>query len=261
MPQVSVSCLFSTFATTKKSLKRMKNVIKALFISIITITSCNRTSDVSQKISFDIDGNDGQSYSASIYLPAGWSSDTPTPAVFIEDGMDFDNPRNWALMDSLYLHNAIGPVAIACLNGNRIMPDRTDIFINSFIPYVQKKWNTGLTADSRICFGTGSSADRCLELSMGNNTMFEEYWCFSPSEADLSEYGLLQEPVNYLICWGSKEEAENPDHYSGLLNCIRKRGGNVRSWKYDGGMEKGCWYYWFFHELMRRFPAQDSSLK
>ena len=65
---------------------------------------------------------------------------------------------------------------------------------------------------------------------------------------------MLSTPVNYSICWGAKEEIGMFEYFPTLLKDIRKRGGKVNSWVYNGGQEREWWKYWFGEELQRRFP-------
>lgn len=243
----------------------MKTAIRALLLSSVIFTSCGSSDNTSGNICFDMEDSAGHKYSAVMHLPSNHSSKKPLPAVFIEDGgfLTDNGQEFWAAVDSLEEYGATGSVAVVCLDGKADGAERTDFFVNTFIPYVQEKWNVGLTAGDRICFGASASADRCLTLSMQNDTLFSEYWCFSPSEADLSEFGLLSSPVEYRICWSAQEEIEHFNYYPSLVNAIRKRGGKVDSRAFDNSIasRQAWWQYLFTEELKRRFPGQDSSLK
>ncbi len=213
---------------------------------------------------FDLKDSNGNTYSAMIHIPTGISSGSSIPAVFIEDGRDYTNNQPlWQTIDSLSWCEAIEPVVIACLNGKENSTDRTEFFVDTFIPYVQKKWNVGLSIDNRVCSGISASADRCLILSMQNDTLFNEYWCFSPSKADISEFGLLSSPTKYRIFYSAAEEIEHFNYYPSLANAIRKRGGRVDQQAFDNSIatKQIWWPYLFTEELKRRFPGQDSSLK
>lgn len=200
-----------------------------------------------------------------MHLPSDWSPKVSIPVVFIEDGRyltDYEQDF-WKAIDSLDEHGLTSPVAIACLNGKVTGEERTEFFINTFIPYVQNKWNVGLSAEDRICFGISESADRCLTSSMLIDSLFSEYWCVSPSEADLSEFGMLTNPTEYHISWSAEEEIRHFNYYPSLVNIIRKRGGKVVSRVFDNSIatKQLWWPYLFIEELQRRFPGQDSSLK
>ena len=49
------------------------------------------------------------------------------------------------------------------------------------------------------------------------------------------------------------------DYFPNLLKDIRKRGGKVNSWVFNGGHDRDWWRYWFKQELMRRFPYNKSE--
>ncbi len=242
----------------------MKTAIRTLFLSFVIFASCNKAEMTPGNVKFDLNDSNGNTYSALMHIPAGVSSDSSIPAVFIEDGREYtDNQPLWRTVDSLAECRAIEPVVIVCLNGKAEGSERTDFFVNTFIPYVQKKWNVGLDVENRVCSGTSASADRCLILSMQNDTLFNEYWCFSPSEADLSEFGLLSNPVQYRIFYSAEEEIEHFNYYPSLANAIRKRGGRVDCQTFDNSLalKQVWWPYLLTEELKRRFPGQDSSLK
>lgn len=242
----------------------MKTAFRTLIFSILTLASCNSSETASEHIVFNLKNADGQSFSALVHLPSGRSSDNAVPAVFVEDGRFFTEMSFWSAIDSMEECGAIGNVAIACLNdGNADGTGRTAFFAGTFIPYVQKKWGVGLTAGDRVCFGIAASADRCLTLSMQNDTLSDEYWCFSPSGTDLSEFGMLSTPTAYRICSSAAEEIEHFNFYPALVNSIRKRGGKADYWTFDNSMatKEIWWPYLFKEELKRRFPGQDSSLK
>lgn len=67
---------------------------------------------------------------------------------------------------------------------------------------------------------------------------------------------MLKDKVSYRICWGAKEEIGQFDYFPELLKDIRKRGGSVHSWVFDGGHEREWWTAWFIEELSQRFAAK-----
>ena len=105
-----------------------------------------------------------------------------------------------------------------------------------------------------IFFGTSNSADFGITLSMRNQGFMNEYWCYSPVFSDVSDYGMLTTETQYRICWGAKEEIGMEDYFPNLLKDIRKRGGKIHSWVYNGGHDRDWWKYWFSEELKLKFP-------
>ena len=110
--------------------------------------------------------------------------------------------------------------------------------------------------DGRIFYGTSNSADFGITLSFRDPSLISEYWCFSPVNSNIEHYGMLEDNVTYRICWGVKEEVNQFDYFPSLGNSIRKRGGNVKSWVFESGHDRGYWRKWFGEELKRRFPCK-----
>jgi enterochelin esterase-like enzyme len=129
-------------------------------------------------------------------------------------------------------------------------------FVEEFIPYIENEAPVSQSAADRIFFGTSNSADFGITLSMRNQGLMNEYWCYSPVYSDIKDYGMLTSETSYRICWGVKEEIGMEDYFPNLLKDIRKRGGKVHSWVFNGGHDRDWWKYWFSEELKTRFPAK-----
>lgn len=262
----------------KKSISQVILFIIALMASV----SCTKTLEESQFNEFEIKDSNGTVRRGGVYMPKGIKTDSEYPVIFMEDGLVFKECGFKRMIDSLIEKHAISPVIVACSYENKmtvpgfrvayrnaeyveaiaktnsdlakLFDDHYVYFKNVFIPYINSSFPVSAKTDDRIYFGTSNSADFGLTLSMRENDMFSEYWCYSPVYSDVSEYGMLAEPVRYRICWGRKEEVGNDDYFPALMKDIRKRGGAVESWVFDGGHDRDWWKYWFREELIRRFP-------
>lgn len=257
-------------------MKRISTI--CLLLSVLLSVSCKHEIRISEYKEFEIDGRKG-----GIYLPADYSSEKEYPVIYMEDGLVFKDCKFKYYVDSLVDFGIIEPVVIACSYENKmkipgtsftfrnaeyletlsktddemkkLFEDHYAYFNQEFIPYIESNYSVSDSRDGRIYFGTSNSADFGLTLSFRNPTLFAEYWCFSPVCSDVSSYRPLSDKVKYRICWGAKEEIGQFDYFPELLKDIRKRGGSVHSWVFDGGHDREWWTYWFVQELLRRFPA------
>lgn len=255
-------------------------------ISLVMNISCVEPSEKSQYKEFDLNDSEGNTRKCGIYLPQGMKPNGKYPVIFMEDGLVFKETNFKHLVDSLVDYQIISPVIIVCSYENKItIPGYRIAYRNAeyveaiaksdqklatlydthytyfkqiLIPYVNKHYPVSEKADDRIYFGTSNSADFGITFGMRDGGMFSEFWCYSPVYSDVTDYGQVQEPVNYYICWGNKEEIDNFDYFPSLLKDIRKRGGNVTSWIYDGGHDREWWKYWFGEEIVRRFPYKKN---
>lgn len=264
-----------------------KDIFAAIlcFIAVMTAVSCDKKLEHSEFNEFELTDPDGTVRRGGIYLPQGMSTKAKYPVIIMEDGLVFKEAGFKHLVDSLIEVEAISPVIIACSFENKMtIPGykmsyrnaefieslaRTDsnlqklfdthysYFKDTFIPYIINNYPVSADVADRIYFGTSNSADFGITLGMRETDMFSEYWCYSPVYSDVSGYGALDHKVNYRICWGSKEEAGMSDYFQTLIKDIRKRGGNVYSWVFNGGHDRKLWKYWFKEELQRRFPYKD----
>ncbi|MCQ2127691.1 MAG: hypothetical protein MJZ06_09710 [Bacteroidaceae bacterium] len=240
-------------------MKLTRSYIHAIAVSVILLAGCTAGTQDRDIKEFTIKDAQGNSLEAQAYIPQGWSNKEGGPAVFVLDNSLFNDGMLWRGIDSLYECNVLKPIVIARLHDKRGTCS-AETFSTSFIPYVQENFNAGVTEN--IFFGVGNEADTGLAISMSGNARIDEYWCYSPANSDLSGYGMLPQETSYRICYGAKEEIGRFEYYPALLNSIRKRGGHVESWTYDGSADPDWWKAWFLYELEKRFPAsQDSSLK
>jgi len=263
----------------------MKKISCYLVLSIIVFSllhSCKRTTVESQFKEFNISCQDGMVRSGGIYIPKNISSDDLLPVIYMADGLVFKDCGFKKMLDSLIDNKSIKPVIIACSYENKktvpgynlayrnaeyvealakndntlakLFDNHHSFFVNEFIPYIEKEAPVSSSSEDRIFFGTSNSADFGLTLSLRNPGLISEYWCYSPVYSDIKDYGMITSPTSYRICWGAKEEVGMFDYFPNLLKDIRKRGGNVHSWVYNGGHDRDWWKYWFAQELKLRFP-------
>lgn len=248
------------------------------------LTACSKSLEESRFDEFEMESVDGSTRKGGVYLPKGYNPKKEYPVIYMEDGLVFKDCKFAGMIDSLIDIGAVRPVVIACSYENKLrVPGknyayrnaeyleslaRSDAaflkifnahlkyFQNSFIPYVEKNYSVSHERENRIYFGTSNSADWGLTLSMKHPELFAEYWCFSPVSSDISTYGMLEQPTQYRICWGIKEEVGNFDYFPSLVSSIRKRGGKVQDWSFNGGHDREWWKYLFGEELVRRFPVE-----
>ena len=145
------------------------------------------------------------------------------------------------MLDSLIDNRYIRPVVVACSFENKktipgfklayrnaeyveaiakndntlagLFENHYHYFINEFIPYIEKKAPVSTSSDGRVFYGTSNSADFGITLSLRNQGLIDEYWCYSPVYSNISDYGLLDSHTLYRICWGAKEEVGQFDGY------------------------------------------------
>ena len=251
-------------------------------LSLTAVISCRKTLEQSRFEEFELTDSYGMTRKCGVYLPEGMDPKSQYPVIFMEDGLVFKETGFKKYLDSLIAYGAMNPVIVACAYENKIIIPgyriayrnaeyveeiaKTDVelaklfdqhysyFKEEFIPYINKSYPVSPKPADRIYFGTSNSADFGITLSMRDPRLFSEFWCYSPVYSNISEYGALSTPVKYSICWGIKEEVGMTDYFPTLVKDIRKRGGDVKSWTFSGGHDREWWRYWFFEELMRRFP-------
>ena len=264
----------------------MKKISTLLLSSslLILVLSCGKTTGDSEFKEFQMQCQDGMVRSAGLYIPKGISKDNTYPVIYMADGLVFKECGFKRMIDSLIESKAISPVIVACSyenkktvpgynlayrnaeyvealakndqNLSKLFDNHRKFFVNEFIPYIETEAPVSTSADDRIFFGTSNSADFGITLSLMNPGLIAEYWCFSPVFSDIDHFGMLASPTSYSICWGAKEEVGQFDYFPNLLKDIRKRGGNVNSWVFNGGHDREWWKYWFAEELKRRFPYE-----
>ena len=265
-------------------MKKIFITLACFLCVIIIVSSCNKTSKTSEFNEFELKCDDGTVRSGGYYIPKGIRSNDKLPVIYMADGLVFKDCGFKKMIDSLIDCKAIRPVVVACAFENKmtvpgyrlafrnaeyvealakndntlakLFENHYNYFINDFIPYIEKEAPVSTSAQDRIFFGTSNSADFGITLSFRNPGYIAEYWCYSPVFSDIKDYGVLSSSTSYRICWGTKEEVGMFDYFPSLLKDIRKRGGNVHSWSFNGGHDRGWWRYWFGEELKNRFPAE-----
>lgn len=261
------------------------SIIFAYSLCILSIIcSCGQPSDQSEFKEFSINCKDGMVRTGGIYLPKNVKADDELPVIYMADGLVFKECGFKKMIDSLIDSKSIRPIVVACSYENKktvpgynlayrnaeyvealakndnslakLFNNHYSYFINEFIPYIEKEAPVSRSAQERVFFGTSNSADFGITLSIRNQGLITEYWCYSPVFSDIKDYGIIESPTSYRICWGAKEEVGMFDYFPNLLKDIRKRGGTVHSWVFNGGHDRGWWKYWFCEELKRRFPYE-----
>jgi len=253
-----------------------------LFSSLFFTLSCVQTLEESKFEEFELTDSEGNTRVGGIYLPKGVNSKTTYPVIFMEDGLVFKECEFKHMIDSLIDYGIINPIIVACSFENKMtIPGYTISYRNAefvdaiaktdqeltklfdvhysyfkdiFIPYINKKYPVSEKISDRFYFGTSNSADFGITLGMRDGDMFSEFWCYSPVYSDVSQYGMLTAPASFRICWGAKEEVGMFDYFPTLIKDIRKRGGKVESWVFNGGHDRDWWKYWFSEDLKLRFP-------
>lgn len=224
----------------------------------------------------------GDTRQAGVYLPAGYSKNKTYPVIYMPDGLVFTDGTYREALDSLIRYDVIEPVIVACSYENKmhvpgyqmayrnaeyvellgeqddalkkLFDAHMDFFTKEFIPAIEKDYPVSKNREDRIFYGTSNSADFGLTLSFRNQSLFSEYWCFSPVFSDISRYGMLDEKTSYRICWGAKEEINASfDYFPSMVKDIRKRDGSVRSWVFEGGHERPIWESEFIKLVSERF--------
>lgn len=263
-------------------MKKISILLASLLCVLFFICSCKKTLEQSEFREFTIKCQDGTVRTGGIYIPKGTKTSDKLPVIYMADGLVFKDCGFKKTLDSLIEEREIRPIVVACSFENKktvpgynlafrnaeyiealakndnslakLFDNHYSFFINEFIPFIEKEAPVSTSADDRIFFGTSNSADFGITLSLRDQGLISEYWCYSPVYSDIKEYGMIESPTSYRICWGAKEEVGMFDYFPSLLKDIRKRGGTVHSWVFNGGHDRGWWKYWFTEELKRRFP-------
>lgn len=265
-------------------MKRIFFVFLSFLIVSVSFTSCHKTLSESVFEEIEIKDNNGNVRKGGLYLPVGYDSRKIYPVVYMADGLVFKDNSYRTMIDSLIMSGSMRPVVIACSYENKkqipgftiayrnaeyidalskndpqlkvLFNSHMDYFINSFIPYIESRCRVSHERGERVFYGTSNSADFGLTLSMMHPELMSEYWCFSPVYSDLDGFGMIGDETEYRICWGIKEEVGQEDYFPALVKSIRKRGGYVKDWTFDGGHDRAWWKQWFASELVRRFPLE-----
>lgn len=257
--------------------------IALLAVFALFLSSCIRQSKESQFVEESISSSYiGQERKIGVYIPKGYSKKAVYPVIFVEDGRVFSTGNYQHILDSLIDSDIIRPVIVACSYENQenlpgsalsyrnveyvekiaerdnrhkeIFDNHMDYFVKEFIPYIESKYSVSHERDERVFYGTSNSADFGITLSMRNPELLGEYWCFSPIFSDIGAYSFLKYPVSYKIAWGAKEEIEASfDYFPSLIQTIRKRGGKVDSFIYEGGHERPRWREQFVKVIKQKF--------
>lgn len=261
-------------------MKKTTFTIVLFLLTFLTLQSCSDKTTESQFIEFEMESQDGAKRAGGIYISK--HAKEGTPVIYMCDGLIFKECGFKHMIDSLIDNKCISPVVVACSYENKtkisgftiayrnaeyieslaktdnrlatLFDSHYNYFINEFIPYIENKAPVSTSSADRVFFGTSNSADFGLTLSMRQPELIDEYWCFSPVYSDISDYGALPRELKYRVCWGVREEIDGFDYFPSLMKDLKKRGGDVRSWVFNGGHDRGKWKYWFCEMLKERFP-------
>lgn len=256
--------------------------------AFFAITACNQQSNKESIYrEFQIDSKClSENRSVGVYLPAGYSEKNEYPVIYTEDGMAFVSGNYKQLVDSLIDNGYIKPIVVACSYENTnmvpgfdfayrnaeydeslskindtlrpIFDNHMNYFVDEFIPMIEDKYSVSKSRDNRIYFGTANGADFGITLSMKHPELMANYWCFSPVASSCDGYGILEQEINYNICWGLKGElSSDNDYFELLVLSIRKRGGKVFDWTFFGVRDRDCWREEFIKMLVDRFGIEQ----
>lgn len=279
-----------TFALTliTEEGETMKSKLWVGMAAIFVITACKQqTNKESIFNEFQLDSKFlSENRSVGVYLPAGYSEKNEYPVIYAEDGMALVSGNYKHLLDSLINNGYIKPVVVACSyeNNNQIpglnlsyrdveyneilsrnndtlrpiFDNHMNYFINEFMPTIEENYSVSKSRDDRIYFGTSNSANFGISLSMNSPELMANYWCFSPVASNCDGYGMLEQKIEYNICWGLKEEFSSEEEvFQPLVLSIRKRGGKVYDWTFSGANERECWRDEFVKMLVLRFGIEQ----
>lgn len=226
-----------------------------------------------------------QNRTIAVYLPANYSSSNTYPVIYGEDGLVVQSGRYKELLDSLIGSGEIEPVVVAVSYENKnpipgfrmayrnaeyveaiagedpqltqIYNDHLNYFVQEFIPYIESNYSVAKKREGRIYYGTSNSADFGLTLSFRKPDLFAEYWCFSPVYSQLWDYKPLAMPTKYYIDRGSEEEkGDMIIYFANLVDFLRRSGGDVTEWTFQGGHDRAKWREDFIKMLITRFGVE-----
>lgn len=227
-----------------------------------------------------------QNRTIAVYLPANYSKSKTYPVIYGEDGLVIQSGRYKELLDSLIGGGLIEPVIVAVSYENKNVipgfrmayrnaeyveaianedPQLTQIynnhlnyFVREFIPYIENNYSVAKDREGRIYYGTSNSADFGLTLSFRMPNLFGEYWCFSPVYSQLWDYKPLAMPTKYFIDRGSQEEqGDMMIYFANLIDFLRRSGGDVTEWTFQGGHDRAKWREDFIKMLVTRFKVES----
>ena len=209
-------------------------ILLSSFLLLLMAVSCNEEkASTSEFREFDINCQDGTVRKGGIYLPGGIKANQELPVIYMADGLVFKDCNFKSMMDSLINMKAIRPVVVACSYENKrsvpgykisyrnaeyvealakndnklaqLFENHNVFFVDEFIPYIEKEAPVSKSAADRIFFGTSNSADYGITLSLRNQGLISEYWCYSPVYSDIKDYGMLSSETLSQPAQGYKE--------------------------------------------------------
>lgn len=278
-------CIFAENLCNDMKIK--SGYIMLILSAVFALSSCKENEDkkmvgasVMQSLEI-ISTNLSYPKKINVYLPVGYDTENEYPAIFMECGRQWEEFEYKHFIDSLIETGTIEPVIVVCAQENNMKITGTDrpyyeaefaemvvkgdeplekinrnysaFYLNEFIPAMESKFAISKEKDSRIFYGTLFSADFGISLGMKQSDLFGEYWCFSPAQSNMEIYGMIKGKTRFNICWGNKETVNDDNYYPALLSGIRKRGGVVDDWTFDGRPSGMHWKNAFKECLVEKF--------
>lgn len=268
----------------------MKGISGAIVLSIVIfLASCktNSTSNIKDLNNSTVETmeinstNLNHSKKISIYLPIGYDAEKTYPAIYMECGRQWEEFRYKHIIDSLTETGDIVPLIVVCSTEDNMRISGTDhyyyeaelssatakgnaaletinnnylsFYLNELIPAVESKYPISKDKEDRIFYGTMYSADFGITVGMNNPDLFDEYWCFSPGHSSVEQFGMIPGKTKFRICWGTKETVNADDYYPLLTSGIRKRGGSITKWSFEGIPSGRNWRTAFKKCLIEKF--------
>lgn len=222
----------------------------------------------------------------NIYLPVGYDADRTYPAIYMECGRLWEEDKYKHFVDSLIESGTIEPVIVICsqednmrisdthfyyeaefssltAKGNskleNINKNYESYFLNELLTTIETTYPVSKEKEDRIFFGTSHSADFGISLGMKYPDLFDEYWCFSPGHSSVEQFGKIPGKTKYRICWGTKETVNADDYYPSLTSGIRKRGGSITHWVFEGRPNGFNWKKAFKKCLIEKFGTEKTE--
>lgn len=274
----------------KNKMKTKSKYILLSFAAVLLLLSCKEKSalkgneeSVIESLEFS-SNNLSHTKKVDVYLPVGYKSSKSYPTLFMENGRQWEEFEYKHIIDSLIETGTIVPIIVVALQEDNMKISGTDNFyyeieqsaysakgnskyetinknyrtfyLNELIPAIESKYAISTDIDSRIFYGTKYGADFGISLAMTKPDLFGEYWCFSPANSNLNEYGMVQGKTIFRICWGTKETVNADNYYPSLISGIKKRGGSVTNYTFDGRPSGMHWKSQFKQRLIEKFGCQ-----
>jgi len=230
-------------------------VILGAVLSVM-VTSCRKHAQGIYDMKVD-SRMTGEGTNVKVYLPRDYNHREAYPLLITSDEKEFLAGGYAQVLDSLIGHGIIVPVVAACPE-TALKSGSEAFFMDDMIPALVERYNVSADRADHIYYGVAAGADLGIALSMGWQDMCAEYWCLSPSKARVSDMVMVEQNTMYRICWGAKDEVmAGFTYYQQLVGGIRKRGGKVRNWSFEGNGNTVKWREEFIRLVVQRFGVEE----